>query len=282
MRFSTEHCRENIYKSGSNLLSLLNRRLTQRRGEVKMHLKVFNEREQTTAEIEFSGKTVIELLDHLHLNPETVIVSRGCEVLTEKETLNENDSIELISVISGAKMSCGKCDSRAVIALQHGGFCKKHFINYFEDKVFKTINRFQLLGRNEKICVAASGGKDSLTVLYLTKKYLEKNGLPTNNLFALAIDEGIDNYREKTLIDLKKFCLGHSIPLQVVSFQEELGKTLDYAYPLINRDANKKPCNVCGVWRRYLLNRYARKLGADKLVTGHNLDDEAQYSDEPL
>ena len=66
-----------------------------------MHLKVFNEREQTTAEIEFSGKTVIELLDHLHLNPETVIVSRGCEVLTEKETLNENDSIELISVISG-------------------------------------------------------------------------------------------------------------------------------------------------------------------------------------
>ena len=173
-------------------------------------------------------------------------------------------------------MSCGKCDSRAVIALQHGGFCKKHFINYFEDKVFKTINRFQLLGRNEKICVAASGGKDSLTVLYLTKKYLEKNGLPTNNLFALAIDEGIDNYREKTLIDLKKFCLGHSIPLQVVSFQEELGKTLDYAYPLINRDANKKPCNVCGVWRRYLLNRYARKLGADKLVTGHNLDDEAQ------
>ena len=173
-------------------------------------------------------------------------------------------------------MSCGKCDSRAVIALQHGGFCKKHIINYFEDKVFKTINRFQLLGRNEKICVAASGGKDSLTVLYLTKKYLEKNGLPTNNLFALAIDEGIDNYREKTLIDLKKFCLGHSIPLQVVSFQEELGKTLDYAYPLINRDANKKPCNVCGVWRRYLLNRYARKLGADKLVTGHNLDDEAQ------
>ena len=79
-------------------------------------------------------------------------------------------------------MACSKCDNKAIIALQHGNLCKKHFINYFEDKVFKTINRFQLLGRNEKVCVAASGGKDSLTVLYLTKKYLEKNGLPTDRL----------------------------------------------------------------------------------------------------
>lgn len=173
-------------------------------------------------------------------------------------------------------MACSKCDNKEVTALQHGNLCKKHFINYFEDKVFRTINRFQLLGRGEKICVAASGGKDSLAVLYLTKKYLKKNNLPANNLFALAVDEGIENYREKTLVDLKKFCQEHSIPLHIVSFKEELGKTLDNAYPIINLDANKKPCNVCGVWRRYLLNKYARKLGAAKLVTGHNLDDEAQ------
>ncbi len=66
-----------------------------------MRLKIFNEREQTTAEIEFDGKTVIELLNHLNLNPETVIVSRNSEVLTEKEILNENEFIEFISVISG-------------------------------------------------------------------------------------------------------------------------------------------------------------------------------------
>lgn len=71
------------------------------RWEVKMRLKIFNEREQTTAEIEFDGKTVIELLNHLNLNPETVIVSRNSEVLTEKEILNENEFIEFISVISG-------------------------------------------------------------------------------------------------------------------------------------------------------------------------------------
>ncbi len=173
-------------------------------------------------------------------------------------------------------MQCNKCNNNAVIALQHGSLCKSHFVDYFEEKVFKTINKFQLIGRNEKLCVAVSGGKDSLTVLYLTKKYLEKNNIPTNNLTALAVDEGIDQYREKTLVDLKKFCEEHSVPLTIVSFEQELGKTLDEAYPIINKDANKKPCNVCGVWRRYLLNKHAKKLGADKVITGHNLDDEAQ------
>ena len=173
-------------------------------------------------------------------------------------------------------MSCTKCDHKAVISLQHGNLCKNHFIDYFEDKVFKTINKYQLIGRSERLCVAVSGGKDSLTVLYLTKKYLEKNNLPANNLLALAMDEGIDQYREKTLIDLRKFCAEHAIPLTIVSFQQELTKTFYQTYPIINKDASKKPCNVCGVWRRYLLNKHAKRLGADKVITGHNLDDEAQ------
>jgi len=33
---------------------------------------------------------------------------------------------------------------------------------------------------------------------------------------------------------------------------------------------------VCGIFRRTLLNRKSRELGATKLVTGHNLDDESQ------
>jgi uncharacterized protein (TIGR00269 family) len=35
-------------------------------------------------------------------------------------------------------------------------------------------------------------------------------------------------------------------------------------------------CTICGVLRRYLLNKYARKLKATKLATGHNMNDEAQ------
>ncbi|PIZ51448.1 TIGR00269 family protein [Candidatus Woesearchaeota archaeon CG_4_10_14_0_2_um_filter_33_13] len=172
-------------------------------------------------------------------------------------------------------MQCSKCSGKAVIQLQHGSLCKIHFLNYFEEKVFKTIKKYKLIDRNDRICVAASGGKDSLTVLYLTKKYLEQYDLKTN-LFALLIDEGIANYRKTTIKDLKTFCKEHKIKLVIASAKEEFGYTLDRAYPIINKETKKKPCNICGVWRRYLINKYARKNKATKLVTGHNLDDEAQ------
>ncbi len=172
-------------------------------------------------------------------------------------------------------MNCGKCDNPPVIELQHGAVCKSHFLNYFEDKVFKTIRKYALLQPNDIICVAASGGKDSLTVLYLIKKYIEEWRFPAT-IFALAIDEGIHHYRSKTLADLELFCKDYEIPLHIMSTKQEFGATLDQAYPIINKGTKKKPCNICGVWRRYLINKHARTLGATKVVTGHNLDDEAQ------
>lgn len=173
-------------------------------------------------------------------------------------------------------MNCSKCWQKSVLLLQHGALCKNHFIDYFEHKVFDTIKKYRLLDREDIICVAASGGKDSLTVLYLAKKYLQQHKLPTSNLFALAIDEGIHDYRQKTLVDLKLFCEKYDISLKLVKTKEEFGYTLDEAYPIINQGTKKKPCNVCGVWRRYLINKHARNHGATKVVTGHNLDDEAQ------
>ncbi len=172
--------------------------------------------------------------------------------------------------------NCSKCENKAVIILQHGALCSLHFISYFENKVFKTIQKFKLINRNDIICVATSGGKDSLTVLYLVKQYLKRQGMDTTSLQALAINEGIADYRDKTLGDLQKFCADYDVELTVASFKDHLGATLDDAYPKINSVTGKKPCNVCGVWRRYLLNKYAKKLCATKLVTGHNLDDEAQ------
>jgi tRNA-5-methyluridine54 2-sulfurtransferase len=172
-------------------------------------------------------------------------------------------------------MECQKCARKAVISLQHGSLCKGHFITYFEEKVFKTIKKYRLIDREDTICVAASGGKDSLTVLYLTKKYLELNDF-SNTLFALVIDEGIANYREHTIKDLEEFCNNYNITLHQVSYKEAFGKTLDEAHPIANKEGNKKPCNICGVWRRYLLNKHAREQGATKVITGHNLDDEAQ------
>ena len=49
---------------------------------------------------EFNG-TVNELLKELKLNKETVIVVRNGELVTEEESLKNNDKIKILSVVSG-------------------------------------------------------------------------------------------------------------------------------------------------------------------------------------
>ncbi|MFH0701902.1 MAG: TIGR00269 family protein [Candidatus Woesearchaeota archaeon] len=174
-------------------------------------------------------------------------------------------------------MKCFQCNSKAIIELQHGAVCEKHFLHYFEDKVFKTLQKYQLIDANDKVCVACSGGKDSQTVLYLVKKYLLAHNLNVKDLKVLAIDEGIKNYRSTTLKDLKKFCQEQQVELKIIEAKKEFKYTLDATLKKLdkNNSANK-PCHICGVWRRYLINKYAREMKCTKLVTGHNLDDEAQ------
>jgi uncharacterized protein (TIGR00269 family) len=170
-------------------------------------------------------------------------------------------------------MKCTKCEEKAVYEGNGQNFCKNHFLNYFENKVFRTIKRYELFNREDNICVATSGGKDSLAVLYMTMLYCKKYEI---KFFALAIDEGIKGYRDHTLDDLKIFCDKYGITLNIVSFKEKFGDTLDNIREKALTEQNKKPCTVCGIFRRTALNRASRELGATKLVTGHNLDDEAQ------
>jgi tRNA-5-methyluridine54 2-sulfurtransferase len=170
-------------------------------------------------------------------------------------------------------MKCSRCEKKAVYSGQGQNYSKAHFLEYFESKVTKTISKYELIKAGDKVCVATSGGKDSLAVLYMTNLYCKKYKI---EIFALAIDEGIKGYRDHTLNDLRTFCKKYDIKLHVVSFKEKFGDTLDNIKDKAIKDFNKKPCTVCGIFRRTLLNRSARELGATKLVTGHNLDDEAQ------
>lgn len=170
-------------------------------------------------------------------------------------------------------MACTKCGAKAVYKNQGQFFCKDHFLDYFETKVFKTIKKFKLFEKGDNICVATSGGKDSLAVLYMTMLYCKKYNI---DFFALCIDEGIAGYRDHTVEDLTKFCNKYDIKFHVLSFKDQFGMGLDEMTDKAITEHNKKPCTVCGIFRRKLLNKGARDLKATKLVTGHNLDDETQ------
>ncbi len=166
-------------------------------------------------------------------------------------------------------MSCKICEKNPVIKLPNSNIyqCRKCFNRYFEKKVRKTIRIYKLIDKKDVIGVAASGGKDSMSTLYILNKILKPQNI---KVMALAIDEGIEGYRNLTF--LKNFCKENKIDLHTFSYKKEFGQTLDKMLKI----TNEKPCSICGVFRRYLLNTKAKQLGITKLATGHNLDDEAQ------
>ncbi len=168
-------------------------------------------------------------------------------------------------------MACKNCNIKSVyIDESNKKYCSKCFVKYFEAKVFKTIRSYNLVENGDRIGVGVSGGKDSLTTLHLLNKLAKQRR--NLKLKAILIDEGIHGYREKTIKDAKKFCKKENIELHIYSYKEEFGASLDQAVERLNSNA----CAICGVFRRYLLNRKSRELGVKKLAVGHNLDDEAQ------
>jgi tRNA-5-methyluridine54 2-sulfurtransferase len=167
---------------------------------------------------------------------------------------------------------CKNCKLKPVIKLPNSNIslCKSCFIKYFERKVRKTIRQYKLFKKGQHVGVALSGGKDSLTTLYILNKITKPQ--KTTKLTAIAIDEGIKGYRDETLKLAKKVCKELDIPLKTTSYKKEFKQTLDQ----ILKKSKIKPCSVCGVFRRFLLNKQAQKLNFDVIATGHNLDDEAQ------
>ena len=166
---------------------------------------------------------------------------------------------------------CKICNTAPVYILQSGQkLCKNCFTKYIEKKVVRTITTYKLFDKKDNLVVAISGGKDSLTCLHILNKIQKKR---RSKISAILIDEGIKHYRDSTIKDAKKLCRQEKIQLKIFSFKKEFKNSLD---EFIKTKKIKNPCTLCGILRRYLINKAARKLHATKLATGHNLDDEAQ------
>ena len=174
-------------------------------------------------------------------------------------------------------MNCG-CGSKAIYTRKYEGnsYCSTCFKDQFEKRVKKTIREHGLVEKNDVIVVGLSGGKDSSVSLALMKKIFGDR--PDIKIIAVSIDEGIEHYRDKSLEVTKELTKRLGVEHYIVRFKSNLGKSIDDVMADKAQGANKNlnSCTFCGVFRRYLLNRAARELGATKVCTGHNMDDEAQ------
>lgn len=161
---------------------------------------------------------------------------------------------------------CIKCGRK----LYCSDMCENHFKEYFEKKVRKTIRKFKLLDRKEKIGVAVSGGKDSTVCMHILKNL-------GYDVTGLTVDALIGNYTKENLKNLKSVCKKYKIPLEILSFRKEFGYSLCYIRDVLKEKGyDYSSCMICGILRRFLINKYAKKLKLDVIATGHNLDDEAQ------
>jgi len=148
--------------------------------------------------------------------------------------------------------------------------CKEHYLEWIPEQTEKFIKKYQMFTHEEKILVAVSGGKDSLSLWDI----LVRLGYKADGVYlGLGIDEGI-NYSHESQRLCEKFAAEHNLKLHVVDIEKEYGQSI----PMLAQSSHRgygKPCAVCGLAKRHEMNRIARDLGYDVLATGHNLDDEA-------
>ena len=176
----------------------------------------------------------------------------------------------------GICTSCKK-DSFVIHRRSSGDhLCSECFTKSIEKITYQTISKYKMLKPKDKIIVALSGGKDSISLLYNLIKIQEKN-YNAKPLVALTINEGISNYRDNSIKVATEFCKKYKIEHKIVSFKDKIGNTLDEINKT-NKKSNKSryTCNYCAVIRRRLIMEGAKEIGGDVIAMGHNLTDVAE------
>jgi tRNA-5-methyluridine54 2-sulfurtransferase len=170
-------------------------------------------------------------------------------------------------------MRCRKCNETAVINMRHHklALCGEHYAEWFVAQTERAIEKYKMFTRDQRVLVAVSGGKDSLSLWDV----LVQLGYKVDGLYiGLGIDGGV-RYSDQSLEKTRAFA--ETLPgayLHVVDIAQTYGKTI----PQIAREKTRgqgKPCSACGLTKRYVMNRLAAEREYDVLATGHNLDDEA-------
>ena len=167
-------------------------------------------------------------------------------------------------------MKCKVCKRRKAIPINGLRYCDVCFLRIYERKVERLIEKFKLINKGERILVAVSGGKDSISCAFILKKFEIKFG---HTIEALHINLGIPEYSKEAQNVVKEFCKSNKIPLHIVNIKNTIGKTIEE----LACGRGRPICAICGVVKRYIMNKFTLKNRFDKYATGHNMDDVLEY-----
>jgi len=171
-------------------------------------------------------------------------------------------------------MKCDKCREIAVYSRKYSGenLCSNCFSNSILRKSAKTISKYNMIRNDELVCVAVSGGKDSLALLHVLSKMSKTHNF---QIKVITIDEGIPGYRDEALDIVTNFCTKLKVEHKIYSYKDLFDLTLDEALHL-REDEKTSSCSICGTLRRRAMDYAAKDIGSKVIATGHNLDDNLQ------
>ena len=125
-----------------------------------------------------------------------------------------------------------------------------------------AITDFQLIEEGDRILVAISGGKDSLTLLHLLQRLRER--APINfDLIAVNLDQGQPGFPANVIRD----------HLERVGVEYRMLHKDTYSVVRRLVPEGKTTCPVCSRLRRGILYNAAVELGCTKIALGHHRDD---------
>lgn len=171
-------------------------------------------------------------------------------------------------------MKCHKCENEASYSRKYSGenLCSDCFSISIMQKTAKTISKYKMIKNGDLVCVAVSGGKDSLSLLHILHKMSKTHNF---EIKVATIDEGIPGYRNESLEIVRNFCSTLNVEYKIYSYKDLFDLTIDEA--LQKRESEKtSSCSICGTFRRRSIDYAAKDLGADVIATAHNLDDVLQ------
>ena len=125
----------------------------------------------------------------------------------------------------------------------------------------KAVEEFHMIEEGDRIAVALSGGKDSITLL-MALKNLQHFYPKKFELIAITVNPGFEFFDTSILYDICK-----EIDVELVVAESHIKEIV------FDIRKEKNPCSLCANLRRGILNTTAIEHNCNKIALGHNEDD---------